>query len=50
LNLDSLKTTAIGTTSAGVIGLEVLPILLSCVIGVMTIIHLGIKIKKELDK
>tara|TARA_R100000655_G_scaffold82300_1_gene121806 strand:+ start:470 stop:622 length:153 start_codon:yes stop_codon:yes gene_type:complete len=50
VNLDTLQTTAIGTTSAAVIGLDVLPIILSCIIGVMTIVHLVIKIKKELGK
>jgi len=50
LNIDSLKTTVIGTASAGVISLDVLPVVLSCIIGVMTIVHLVIKIKKELGK
>ena len=44
---DTLKTTAIGVTSSGVIGLGVLPDIVSVLVGVVTIIYFAIKIKNE---
>jgi len=43
---DSLKTTLVGSTSAATISLGVLPDLISVLVGIITIIYLGIKIYK----
>lgn len=44
---DTLKTTAIGVTSSGVIGLGLLPDVISVVVGLVTIIYFIMKIKNE---
>ena len=45
---DTLKTTLIGSSSVGVIISGWLPDTIAIVVGVLTAIHLGIKIIKEL--
>ena len=45
---DTLKTTALGGTSAAVIGLGVLPDLVSVAVGIVTIIYFLLKIKNEM--
>ena len=45
---DTLKNTAGGLGSAAVIGLGILPDVVSICVGIVTIIYFGIKIKKEL--
>ena len=45
---DTLKTTAIGVTSATAISLGVLPDLVSVAVGIVTFLYFVIKIKKEL--
>ena len=46
---DTLKTTAGGLGSAAVIGLGILPEIVSVCVGVVTIIYFVLKIKKELE-
>ena len=45
---DTLKTTAVGVTSATTIGLGVLPDIISVAVGVVTFLYFIIKIKKEM--
>jgi hypothetical protein len=45
---DTLKTTALGGASAAVIGLGILPDLVSVAVGVVTIIYFLLKIKNEM--
>ena len=45
---DSLKTTLIGSSSAVVISTGWLPDTIAIIVGLLTAIHLGIKIFKEL--
>ena len=47
---DTLKTTALGGSTAAVIGLGVLPDIVSVVVGIVTIIYFAIKIRNELKK
>jgi hypothetical protein len=44
---DTLKTTALGVTSSGVIGLGILPDIVSVMVGVVTIVYFIMKIKNE---
>ena len=46
---DTLKTTAGGLGSAAVIGLGILPEVVSVCVGIVTIIYFVLKIKKELE-
>ena len=45
---DTLKNTAGGLGSAAVIGLGVLPDIVSICVGIVTIVYFTLKIKKEL--
>ena len=45
---DTLKTTAVGITSAATIQLGILPDLVSVAVGVVTFLYFVVKIKKEL--
>jgi len=45
---DTLKTTAVGVSSAAAISLGILPDLVSVAVGVVTFLYFIIKIKKEL--
>ena len=45
---DTLRTTAIGVTSATAIKIGVLPDMISIAVGIVTFIYFVIKIKKEL--
>ena len=45
---DTLKTTAVGITSATAIQLGILPDLVSVSVGIVTFLYFVIKIKKEL--
>tara|TARA_Y100000310_G_C20565974_1_gene755511 strand:+ start:543 stop:692 length:150 start_codon:yes stop_codon:yes gene_type:complete len=45
---DSIKTVAVGVTGAAITGLGVLPDVMSVLVGLVTIVYLGIKIYKEL--
>jgi hypothetical protein len=45
---DSLKTVGVGMTGAAITGLGILPDVTSVLVGIVTIIYLGIKIYKEL--
>lgn len=45
---DTLKTTALGGASAAVIGLGILPDLVSVAVGIVTIIYFLLKIKNEM--
>ena len=45
---DTLKTTAVGITSATAISLGVLPDMVSVAVGIVTFFYFVIKIKKEL--
>ena len=47
---DTLKTTALGGTSAAVIGLGILPDLVSVAVGIVTIIYFLLKIKNEIKE
>ena len=47
---DTLKTTLIGGSSAGVIMTGWLPETIAIIVGVLTVIHLLIKIYKEVKK
>tara|TARA_B100000519_G_C13849493_1_gene253571 strand:+ start:106 stop:258 length:153 start_codon:yes stop_codon:yes gene_type:complete len=47
---DTLKTTMIGGSSAGVIMSGWLPDTIAIIVGLLTIIHLAIKIVKEFKK
>jgi|TARA_R110000751_G_scaffold57245_2_gene121595 hypothetical protein len=47
---DTLKTTAMGLGSAGVVGLGVLPDVMSVAVGAVTFIWFCIRIWKELKK
>jgi hypothetical protein len=47
---DTLKTTLIGTSSAGVIMTGWLPEIVAITVGVLTAVHLLIKIYKEIKK
>ena len=45
---DTLKTTAVGVTSATAIQLGILPDLVSVSVGIVTFLYFVVKIKKEL--
>ena len=45
---DTLKTTAVGVTSATAIQLGILPDLVSIAVGIVTFLYFVIKIKKEI--
>ena len=45
---DTLKTTALGIGSASVVGLGILPDIVSVLVGIVTIIYFAIKIRNEL--
>jgi len=45
---DSIKTVAVGMTGAAITGLGILPDVMSVLVGLVTIVYLGIKIYKEL--
>jgi len=45
---DTLKTTAIGVTSAAAIKFGMLPDIISIAVGIVTFLYFVIKIKKEL--
>ena len=47
---DTLKTTLIGTSSAGVIISGWLPEIVAIIVGTLTAVHLLIKIYKEIKK
>ena len=47
---DTLKTTALGGVSAAVIGLGILPDIISVCVGVVTIIYFVLKIKNEIKE
>ena len=47
---DTLKTTALGVTSAAVIGLGVLPDIISVCVGIVTIVYFLLKIKNEIKE
>jgi len=47
---DTLKTTAIGIGSAGIISLGMLPDIVSVGVGVVTIVYFCIRIYKEITK
>ena len=47
---DTLKTTALGGASAAVIGLGVLPDIISVCVGIVTIIYFVLKIKNEIKE
>jgi len=44
---DTLKTTLLGGSTAAFIGLGILPDVVSVVVGIVTIIYFGLKIKNE---
>ena len=45
---DSLKTVGVGMAGAAITGLGILPDVTSVLVGIVTIVYLGIKIYKEL--
>lgn len=47
---DTLKTTATGLGSAAVVGLGILPDLISVLVGLLTLVYLTMKLIKEYNK
>ena len=45
---DTLKTTAVGVGSASLVGLGILPDIISVLVGIATLIYFVIKIRNEL--
>ena len=47
---DTLKTTAAGLGSAGIVGMGILPDVISVGVGIVTIVYFCVRIWKELKK